>query len=176
MIWYMYTLWNIHVCVCVCVCVCVENIEDVHLEMQVYRTVLLTLVTLCAVELQNVFILHNWSCISLEGNLPTCAGVHALWPLFQCCGFALCFPERNGSGLHRQVCIFTNTGLCINSFVCVCVCVCVCVSRAVPTTYGISQARGGIRAAAAGLHHSHSNAGSKPHLWLTPQLMEMLDP
>ena len=32
--------------------------------------------------------------------------------------------------------------------------------RAVPVTYGSSQARGQIRAAAASLHHSHSNARS----------------
>ena len=36
--------------------------------------------------------------------------------------------------------------------------------RAAPSVYGSSQARGQIRAAAAGLHHSHSNAGSEPHL------------
>ena len=30
---------------------------------------------------------------------------------------------------------------------------------AIPAAYGSSQARGWIRAAAAGLHHSHSNAG-----------------
>ena len=34
--------------------------------------------------------------------------------------------------------------------------------RATPTVYRSSQARGWIRAAAAGLHHN-SNAGSKPH-------------
>ena len=33
--------------------------------------------------------------------------------------------------------------------------------RAVPKAYGISQARGRIGAAAASLHHSHSNAGSQ---------------
>ena len=33
--------------------------------------------------------------------------------------------------------------------------------RATPAAYGGSQARGQIRARAAGLHHSHSNAGSK---------------
>ena len=32
--------------------------------------------------------------------------------------------------------------------------------RATPATYGSSQARGPVRAVAAGLHHSHSNAGS----------------
>ena len=36
--------------------------------------------------------------------------------------------------------------------------------RATPTAYGVSQARGLIGATAAGLHHSHSNAGSEPHL------------
>ena len=33
--------------------------------------------------------------------------------------------------------------------------------------YGGSQARGQIRATAAGLHHSHSNAGSEPTLQLS---------
>ena len=33
-----------------------------------------------------------------------------------------------------------------------------------PAAYGSSQARGLIGAVAAGLHHSHSNAGSEPHL------------
>ena len=37
-----------------------------------------------------------------------------------------------------------------------------CIFRAAPAAYGGSQARGQIRAAAAGLHHSHSNAGSEP--------------
>ena len=41
---------------------------------------------------------------------------------------------------------------------------------------GGPQARGQIGATAAGLHHSHSNTGSKPHLLHTPQLMTMLDP
>ena len=33
-----------------------------------------------------------------------------------------------------------------------------------------------IRAAAAGLHHSHGKAGSKPHLWLMLQLLATLKP
>ena len=45
------------------------------------------------------------------------------------------------------------------------------VSKAAPEAYGGSQARGLIRAVAAGLHHSHSNAGSKPCLRPTAQLM-----
>ena len=48
--------------------------------------------------------------------------------------------------------------------------------RAVPAACGGSQARGQIGATAAGLHHSHSNARSEPHLRSIPQLMEMPDP
>ena len=47
---------------------------------------------------------------------------------------------------------------------------------ATPASYGGSQARGQIRSAAAGLRHSHSNAGSELRLWLTPQLTPKLDP
>ena len=42
--------------------------------------------------------------------------------------------------------------------------------------YGGSQARGLIGALAAGLRQSHSNARSKLHLRLTPQLTATLDP
>ena len=48
--------------------------------------------------------------------------------------------------------------------------------RAAPTAYGSSQARSRIRPAAASLHHSHSNAGSEPHLQPTSQFMATLDP
>jgi len=48
--------------------------------------------------------------------------------------------------------------------------------RAIPMAYGGSQARGQIGAVAAGLHHSHSNMGSKLHLLPTPQLTAMPDP
>ena len=41
-------------------------------------------------------------------------------------------------------------------------------SRAAAMAYGGSQARGLIGAVATGLHHSHSNAGSEPHLQPTP--------
>ena len=49
-------------------------------------------------------------------------------------------------------------------------------SGAAPTAYGGNQARGLIRAVAAGLHYSHSNTGSKPRLRPTPQLTATLDP
>ena len=45
-----------------------------------------------------------------------------------------------------------------------------------PTAYGGSQARGLIRAVAAGLHQSHSNVGSEPSLQSTPQLTATPDP
>ena len=48
--------------------------------------------------------------------------------------------------------------------------------RAAPMAYGGSQARGRMGATAAGLHHSHSHAGSKPCLRPTPQLTATLDP
>ena len=48
--------------------------------------------------------------------------------------------------------------------------------RAAPAAYGSSQARSPIRAIAAGLHHSHSNARSEPCLQLTSQLTATPDP
>ena len=52
----------------------------------------------------------------------------------------------------------------------------VAISWAAPVAYGGSQARGLIRAVAAGLCQSHSNAESKPSLKSTPQLTATLDP
>ena len=48
--------------------------------------------------------------------------------------------------------------------------------RAAPAAYGGPQARGQIRAAAAGLLHSHSNSVSELHLRPTPQLTATLEP
>ena len=59
--------------------------------------------------------------------------------------------------------------------VCVCVCVCVCVLKDELAAHGGSQASGQIRAVAAGLRHSHSNARAKLH-GCTPQLTATLDP
>ena len=50
------------------------------------------------------------------------------------------------------------------------------LSRAEPVAHASSQARGHIGAIAAGLSHNHSNEGSRPHLWPTPELTEMQDP
>ena len=49
-------------------------------------------------------------------------------------------------------------------------------SMAIPAAYGGSQARGVIEAVAIGLRQSHNNAGSKPRLQPTPQLMASRDP
>ena len=49
-------------------------------------------------------------------------------------------------------------------------CCCFCLFRAALTGYGGSQARGQIRAVAAGLCLSHSNTRSEPCLRPTPQL------
>ena len=54
--------------------------------------------------------------------------------------------------------------------------VCVCVFRAASAAYGGSQARGRIRAVAAGLHHSHTKLLPRPSLQPTLQVTAMLDP
>ena len=48
--------------------------------------------------------------------------------------------------------------------------------KSAPVAYGTSQARGCIGAAAAGLHHSHGNEGSKQCLQTTPQFTATRDP
>ena len=45
-----------------------------------------------------------------------------------------------------------------------------------PAAYGGFQVKGQIGATAASLCHSHSNTGSKPHLWPTTQLVATPDP
>ena len=47
---------------------------------------------------------------------------------------------------------------------------------AIPAAHGGSQARGLIRAVAAGLCQSHSNAESEPNMQPTPQLPATPDP
>ena len=55
-----------------------------------------------------------------------------------------------------------------------CVCVCMFLFRAVPAATGRSWARGETGAAAACLHHSHSNVGSEPHLQPASQQCQSL--
>ena len=61
-------------------------------------------------------------------------------------------------------------------YVLIVLCLVFCLFRAAPSAYGCFQARGPIGATAAGLHHSHSHAGSELHLRSTPQLTATPDP
>ena len=61
-------------------------------------------------------------------------------------------------------------------WLCLFVCLFAYCFRAALEAYGVSQARGCIGAAAAGLRHSHSNPGSKLSLQPAPQLMATPDP
>ena len=79
------------------------------------------------------------------------------------------------SALSRNLCILSVSADGVLSAEVEIVFVLFCF-RAAPEACQGSQARGQIGAAAAGLHNSHSNSGSEPHLWLTPQLMATLDP
>ena len=51
-----------------------------------------------------------------------------------------------------------------------------CLFRATSVAYGGSQARGQIKAIAAGLHHGHGNVRSELCLQPTPQLMAVPGP
>ena len=53
---------------------------------------------------------------------------------------------------------------------------CFCLVKATPTAYGSSQARGLIRSVAAGLHQSHSNAGSERFLLHSSWQRQILNP
>ena len=48
--------------------------------------------------------------------------------------------------------------------------------KAASETYGNSQARGRFIAAAAGLHHRHSNTGFEPYVRPMTLLVAILDP
>ena len=85
---------------------------------------------------------------------------------YQCVGHL----SRNISCIHKQR-FFFFVLFCFFCFFCF-----FCLFRATPVVYGESKARGPIRATAAGLHQSHSNARSEPHFRPTPQLMAMPDP
>ena len=81
---------------------------------------------------------------------------------------------REQNELYLFLCCTGNI-LWVFLFVCFCW-VFFAFSRAAPMAYGSSQARGLIRAVAAGLCQSHSNAGSEPLLQPVPQLRATPDP
>ena len=76
-----------------------------------------------------------------------------------CCPSTACRPGHV-SAFSIHVATHSSHQPCdVGSVFCLFVCFWFCslLCRAVPTAYGSSQARGRIRAAAAGLHHSHRN-------------------
>ena len=68
----------------------------------------------------------------------------------------------------------SRSGMYVCMYVCIHVFMYLFFFMAVPAAYWNSQARGRIGAAAAGLHHSHSNAKAELHLWPVLQLAAML--
>ena len=126
---------------------------------------------------------HPWKCpsmfwiqLALAGSLPahgslSRAGAGELSP-----AICFCSPARPWVQVHRLVWLslrpewktsssrhpaawvsHSNSIQLFRLFVCL-------FFRAALLAFGGSQARGGIGATAASLHHSHSNAGSQPHL------------
>ena len=82
------------------------------------------------------------------------------WPATQVCVFRLL-------GVHRAYTTLPKLFVFFFFFA---------FSRATPTAYGGSQARGLIGGVAASLHQSHGNMGSKLRLQPTPQPTAKLDP
>ena len=113
---------------------------------------------------RNQFDSGSWR-FSAETNNGSYKMLHipatALWTITAAMTIAGCF-------LHNFVFIYVFIHLFL-SFV-------FCLFRATPEAYGGSQARGQIGGVAACLCHIHSNVGSKPSLWSTPQLMATPDP
>ena len=76
--------------------------------------------------------------------------------------------------IYIFVCIYTYTKIYI--YTCVCVYIYIFFNRAAPAAYGSFRARGQIGAVVACSCHSHSNAGSEPHLRPIPQIEATPDP
>ena len=135
--------------------------------------------------------MHVWGLTDLPAKVPAAAGPalfhpkHTFLPLHAPCTSCSGLPSRAwhtvdpdpsclmGKPFHRRgtvslahqwVFFFLFFFLWLLSF------------RAASAACGGSQARGPIRAVAAGLHHSHSNARSELHLRPTPQFMATPDP
>ena len=76
--------------------------------------------------------------------------------------------EMNGISRKRHVEVLTPS-ICAEDLIYLFIYLFIyfCLFRAAPVAHGGSQARSQIRAVAATLHHSHSNAGSLTH-WARP--------
>ena len=99
-------------------------------------------------------------------------------------GLLICHPRRCfcfSTGISPLVQVSFSSSI---YYLCICVYIhtytymylSISLFRATPTAHGSSPARGWTKAVAAGLHHSHSNEGSKTRLWPIPQLTAMPDP
>ena len=120
-----------------------------------------TLLVLCAEDMTSTLLLLlssiRWFVTFLYLDGHDCLSCICVQLFFSCLEFFFCiFLLREMSQLvvgkvHRTHCaVFASLFFLL--------------FRAAPLTYGSSQARGQIGAATAGLHHSHSNDRSEPHL------------
>ena len=98
-------------------------------------------------------------------------------PPWRMCSIPLPFSswEKVGRSLPLYVLGLFSARLSSTVFLFVCL-FCLCLFRATPMAYGSSQARGPVRAVAASLRQSHSNARPNLRLRPTPQLTAMPDP
>jgi len=87
------------------------------------------------------------------------------WRHLRCCGPSSTLQSVPPSTLCRVSCPWCSLKKCttLKVFLGFCFLFVFCFLRAAPTAYGGSQARGRIRATAAGLGHSRSNARSNLH-------------
>ena len=112
-------------------------------------------------------------------SCPLLGGPHGLLRQpEECCTEAISWPLNQGSwtlGCGSDTVLLDNW-IRPMGFVLLCFCLFVCLFRCAPTAYEGSQARGGMGATAASLHHSHSNTGSELHLQIIPQLTATRDP
>ena len=123
-------------------------------NLQIYNTVLLTLVTMSYI-ISPWHLLHNWKFFHFDH-------LHPFYP-----SLTLCLWQPWTCSLY----LWVHFVLFIYLFICL-----FAISLAAPAAYGGSQARGPVGAVAASLLQSHSNAGSESSLQPTPQLTATLDP
>ena len=107
-------------------------------------------------------------CISHSHDVPITQPISLLYFLWQLAWLSLYRRCLNICWMTN----FTNCWIFSGQFFCLFV----LFFRATPAAYGSAQARGRIGAAAASVHHSHSNDRSEPCLQPTPQLTAMPDP
>ena len=113
----------------------------------------------CAVEINTTLSINYMSKFFSKVAVNSHVQVFVWFLCFKCVEVQLLSPMLSTCLTLRNCQIFWGEGL----------------FRAPLAAHGSSHARGQITATAAGLHHSHSNAGPEPRLRPTPQLMAMAD-